>query len=109
MLYDYSYAEFHSPFCASLHFRNLLVCKLPEVVQHQTAALLFGQSGDCSMELVYLHPLRNNFLHAFLGLYGPLIQRCRTCVKRKFFLLPRRDYNTVRIIRVAEAVSKTVR
>ena len=35
----------------SPHIRNLLICKLTEVVQHQTAALLFRQFGDCLVQL----------------------------------------------------------
>jgi len=39
----------HSGVLTPLHICNLFVCKLPKIVQHQTATLFFRQLGDCSV------------------------------------------------------------
>ena len=59
----------------SFHCRDLLICKVTEIVQHEPTALLFRQLTDCPVKCVILHSLENSFLYGFLGLDSPPVQR----------------------------------
>ena len=49
LFYGDVHAELHRPFCASLHFCNLLVGQALKIVEDQPSSLNGGQLGDCLM------------------------------------------------------------